>query len=288
MDELYAEDMRARIVSEPLNLNALGGRVSQDCVAGKVSEAIALALIKEIETFKAAWTVKAQDRGGIVSSLPPRILIPPKAPQILAPKLVKARRKLGQVRLKAKYARIPAALCEPFTQAQQGVLGQLVFATAAGTRTCDMAVKSIAKRSKVSERLVQSALSLAKRLGIITVRYRRRATSLITIISERWLAYLKAKTASSGNENLSSFTDTSDSFKGEEACGSNTPEPSPLEPTPDATGTKTRNHPAVLDSARLPPSKLKAWIDDLMIETSPFGGFATDQPMPNRMRNSTS
>jgi hypothetical protein len=248
MDDVYVGRMRARIFSGE-DGNRLAGIISQDWINGLVSEEMALALTGEIEAFQAARRAMAPDMGGIVANLPPRILIEPKSARILPDVLVRSRRKRGLQRVKAKYAKIPAVLCEGFTQAMQSVLGQLVWLTDHGTAICDRNVEFIAKRSKVSVRLVQTTLAAAKRFGLIGIRYRRRMTSLITITSDRWLSYLKPKTSLPENEILLSSLELNDPSQGEDRCGSSTIPPEP-DPVPVHTSPKPKN---------LPPGAASDW-----------------------------
>jgi hypothetical protein len=96
---------------------------------------------------------------------------------------------------------MPAQIAKLFGVAGRAVLARISLAHR-GQGFCELSVQALATAAEVSERLVQYTVRLARRLGLIAVETRHKATNRITIISQAWLEWMGGLRIAEKQENV--------------------------------------------------------------------------------------
>jgi len=94
---------------------------------------------------------------------------------------------------------VPAKIAASFTMAELAVL-TVIARQCQRTGVCVLPIDAIAALAGVSRTVVQNAMRLSKRLGLLSVRERRipgrkSLTNIVTVTSKSWLAWLRIGSA---------------------------------------------------------------------------------------------
>lgn len=190
----YAALVRASIEAlPPRDRIALAPKIWADCLAGRLSEAEAEALVT-----LAQGPAPAHSRP-VVRVRPPAQRSPDRA------------RSIARRRSLAASGVLPSRLAASFTTSECSVLS-IVGMECRRRGACELSVGAIAARAGVSRRTAQNALRAAERAGLILTAIRRQTafrnnTNRIVVASADWLAWLKIG-GSGGGRKFSRSTDT--------------------------------------------------------------------------------
>lgn len=239
-----------------------------------------------------ALAARAATCGQVVSRFSP-MRAPAKPPRILnSAKQVRDRNRRAARSYLSQVAAIPAKLVRHprFTPAVKSVIARICHIVRNSPHgVCDVTVKYLARGAHVCERAAQKAIRVLSEYRLIGIQSRSGSTNVIRILNPEWAARLNGsvrKSASLENDFSLSFLGLDDSSMGERPC---TPVSSKLqveELVEEAVETVEASAPANAACARskrpnfpplnvtgLAPNRLRAWMDDLMIQTSRFGGY---------------
>ena len=100
---------------------------------------------------------------------------------------------------------MPSSLARLFTPGQVAVLSVVGREAARGRPTCELPLSQIEALAGVGRTTAQEALRLAKGLGLVWVRERRRRgerseTNVVTVLSKGWWRWLKRHVAPNASE----------------------------------------------------------------------------------------
>lgn len=268
-DDEYAVLMLPLILAADSDaLSELGGQIGVAHVEGRISDATALFLIEQVEERKAKAALDARNTR-LVNFLDPVVGTSLPEPRALEKEEGERLRRRRARAYLAKVSAIPAALAYSFTLSQQAVLA-IIGRVCRGFGQCDYPVAWIAKVANVSERTVQTTLMLAKRRGLFTIKYRRRMTSVITVVHADWLRWWDQAPLSK--------TDSSSLFGGElnnSLKGANSPRPE--EPEPDDED----DEPVRPVGRNVPPAENPDFLDRKKLKDVIWRLFPPDWPDRN-------
>jgi hypothetical protein len=168
-------------------LDTLSRSIWQGLAAGALSDDDAQRLADLIHARRTAEKAAAEARGGSSGS---RGLYPPRKPQRapLRPVAIERRRRL------ASSGPLPPSVASRFTTGELAVL-RIIGDECRERGACMLPLAAIAARAGVCRKLVQNAVRLARREGLLDYQERRRPgrinlPNVLTIASAEWKAWL--------------------------------------------------------------------------------------------------